>query len=102
MTIGATKHDMRGLMHRLNAAMALHASRAFRIRRRLRLIDPILARTGRGRGDGEVWGERGRRTGAGLFLGEDNAGGEEKGEKKTSNAERPTSNVQWRRKKTPN
>ena len=58
MTIGATKHDMRRLVHRLHPAMALNASRAFRVRRPLRLIDPVLPGTGRRRGDGEVWRER--------------------------------------------
>src|SRR3954471_5845506 len=83
-------------MHRLDALVALIAPRAFRVSRRLRLIDPILARASRGLGDRIVWRERSGRTVAGFFLG-DGCRGENKKEKKTPNAQRRTPNVELRR-----
>src|ERR1043166_2430734 len=96
MAICATKDDMRSLVHRLDALVALIATRAFRVSRRLGLIDPVLARPGRGRGDGKVRRERSGRTVAGLFLGEGRGSDEEKRKKKTRNAQPPTPNVEAR------
>ena len=46
VAIGAAEHDVGGLVHRLDAVVALIAADALRVGLRLRLIDPVLARDG--------------------------------------------------------
>ena len=89
MAIRATEHDMGGLMHWLDAVMALVAAGALGVGLRLGLIDPILGRTGGGFGDGCFWWNGGGRAvaGGGFFgLGEEGGGEEEEEERETPNA----------------
>src|SRR5256885_2568483 len=71
MTIGEAEDNVRRLVHRLDARVALDAAGIFCIRRTLRLVDEILSRTGRRLGHREVRRQRCRRavTGLGRALG---------------------------------
>ena len=100
VAIGAAEHDVRGLVHRLDAVVALVAADAFRVGLSLGLIDPVLLREGGGLGDGDFrWDGGGRAVAGGWFWGLGEEGRrreEEEEEKETSNVQRPTSNVQRR------
>ena len=69
MAIGAPEHDMRCLVHRLDADMALVAPHTLGVSRCLGLIDPVLRGTGRGFCDRNIRGDRNGRTVAGGGVG---------------------------------
>ena len=95
MAIGATQHNMRSLMHRLDAAMALIAADALGIGRGDRLVDPVLRGARSGLGGGKILRDGSRRAVAGgrKILGGEESGAEEREEKETPNAQRPTPNA---------
>src|ERR1051326_3827269 len=62
VTIGATKHDVRSFMHRLDTLMTLETSGAFCVCLYFGLIDPIAWRPFHGVGDRGCGGNRRRRS----------------------------------------
>jgi hypothetical protein len=102
VTIGAAEYNvLLGLVHRLDAVMALQATDAFRVGLRLGLIDPITRRQCCASGGRSFDRNRSRRAvaGRGRLLGENERRGKQ--QKQTSNVQRPTLNAKWK-KKTPN
>ena len=105
MAIGATEHNVGGLMHWLDAIVALIAANALGVGLCLRLIDPVLGRTRGGLRERDFRCDGGRRAVAGGgFCGlsperrrHEEGECDDDEEKETSNVQRPTFNVQRKR-----